>query len=143
MESQISTHHDAELILKLYDLRREQVMRRARHWIIFEFNPKTAEEMAVVVQAHGSEHNAYFRQVISYWEMAASFVLHGALKADLFLDTNGEGLYIFAKFHPLRADLQARTGMPFMYQTAKLVEKYPLANERFQRMLQSIQSRAS
>lgn len=143
MESQIATHNDAELILKLYDLRREAVLRKARHWVVYEFNPKTAEEMLAVIEDYGSEHSAFLRQVISYWEMAASLVLHGALKADLFLDTNGEGIYIFAKFHAHRAAIQAKTGMPYMGRTAKLIEKYPTANERFQTILKSIQARTS
>ena len=105
MESQIATHNDADIILKLYDLRREEVLRKARHWIVFEFNPKTPEEFLAVLQSAGSQENAYFRQVISYWEMAASLVIHGAVKSDLYLDSNGEGILVFAKFYRISRNL--------------------------------------
>lgn len=141
MESQIATFEDATLILKLYELRREAVLRKARHWLLFEFNPATIEEYRSVAGAAGTEQNDYLRQVLSYWEMAASLVLHGAVKADLFLDSNGEGIFIFAKFHAFREDLQAKTGRPFMRHTAQLIEKYPAAREIFNAMLQSRMAR--
>ncbi len=143
MESQIATFEDATLILKLYDLRREAVLRKARHWLLFEFHPKTAEEFLAIARGSGVEENAYYRQVISYWEMAASLVLHGAVKADLFLDSNGEGLFIYAKFYSFREQLQAKTGRPFMRHTAQLIEKYPTARDMFNAMLKSVQATPS
>lgn len=142
MESQIATHHDAEIILKLYDLRREAVLRKARQWMTSEFNPKTPEEFLAVVQGYGTQENAYFRQVISYWEMAASLVVHGAVMSDLYLDSNGEGISIFAKLHAFREVYAAKMGIPFMRQTAHMIEKYPAARDRFNARLKSIQDRA-
>lgn len=141
MESQIATHDDADIILKLYDLRREEVLRKARHWIVFEFNPKTPEEFLVVLQAAGSQENAYFRQAISYWEMAASLVIHGAVKSDLYLDSNGEGILIFAKLYGFREAYASKTGFPLMRQTAQMIEKYPMARDRFNARLKMIQDR--
>lgn len=139
MESQIATYEDAQLILKLYELRREELLRKARRWIVSEFNPRTAEEFLAVINDPGSEKNAYYRQVLSYWEMAASLVLHGAVKPDLFFDSNGEGLYILAKFSPFREEIQARTGRPFMRQTSQLVEKYTVARDLFNRMRKQLE----
>ncbi len=68
---------EAELVLKLYDLRREEVMRKARNFIVGDFWPKSADDVLAVANAWGSEQNAYFRQVISFWEMAASLPLRG------------------------------------------------------------------
>lgn len=141
MESQIATYEDAQLILKLYDLRREELLRKARRWLVSEFNPKTAEEFLAVISDSGSEHNAYYRQVLSYWEMAASLVLHGAVKPDLFFDSNGEGLYILAKFNSFRDEIQVKTGRPFMRQTSQLVEKYTVAREMFNRMVKQFEAR--
>ncbi len=143
MESQIATFEDATLILKLYELRQEAVLRKARNWLSQEFNPATADELLAVAHSFGTEQNAYYRQVISYWEMAASLVLHGAVKADLFLASNGEGLYIFAKFHRFREEFQAKQGRPFMRNTAQMIEKYPMARDIFGTMLKSLQARAS
>lgn len=142
MESQIATHNDADIILKLYDLRREEVLRKARHWMTSEFNPKTPEEFLAVLQASGSQENAYFRQVVSYWEMAASLVVHGAVKSDLYLDSNGEGIFIFAKLYAFRDVYTEKFGIPFMRQTAQLIEKYPMARDRFNARLKMIQARS-
>jgi hypothetical protein len=142
MESQIATHNDADIILKLYDLRREEVLRKARHWVVSEFNPKTPEEFLAILQGGGSQENAYFRQVISYWEMAASLVVHGAVKSDLYLDSNGEGIMVFAKFYAFRETYTSKTGFPFMRQTAQLIEKYPMARDRFNARLKMMQGHA-
>lgn len=143
MESQIATFEDASLILKLYELRRETVLRKARHWVVFGFKPATADEFFAVIQNSSTEEAAYFRQVISYWEMAASLVLHGAVKADLYFPSNGEGLFIFAKYHAFRDEYQARTSRPFMRQTAQLIEKFSTARESFNTIMKSMVARTS
>src|SRR5215469_5757402 len=75
----MATVADAGLILQLYELRQEETLRRARKFMVFEFNPKTLEELRAVSRNPGSQENAYWRQTVSYWEMAASFVLRGAI----------------------------------------------------------------
>src|ERR1041384_8398644 len=99
-----SKQRDAELILKLYDLRREETMRKARDWMI-RFNP---ESMHDILDTLMGENNAYFRQVTSYWEMAAALVNRGAIDAEMFNDTNGEHLIVFAKLQPFLADMRAQ-----------------------------------
>ena len=143
MERQIATYEDADLILKLYQLRQEALLRKARHWLIFDFQPKTADDFFAVVHGYGSLENDYYRQVLSYWDMAASLVLHGAITADLFFDSNGEGLYILAKFHRFRKDFEAKTGRTFMRHTVQLIDTYPTAKEIFSTMLKSMEAQAS
>lgn len=140
METTLATAHDAELILKLYDLRREATMRRARQWMASEFNPQSFEEFMAPLKAWGTEQNAWFRQVTSYWEMAASLVLHGALNGDLFLDCNGEPLFLYAKIRPFLAELR-KTNPHFMMQTEKLVSEYPAAQERVEAMSRMLEER--
>ena len=106
----MATAADAELVLKLYELRREETLRKARRFMVFDFNPKTLEELRAVSRDVKSEQNACWRQVLSYWEMAASLVLRGALDADLFLDSNGEGILIYAKFHHFHAETEKQIG---------------------------------
>ncbi|ACO34368.1 MULTISPECIES: hypothetical protein [Acidobacterium] len=140
MESTLATSHDADLILKLYDLRREATMRRARHWITAEFFPQTAEEAMAPMLAWGTEQNAWFRQVTSYWEMALSFVVHGALNGDLFLDCNGEPFFIYAKFQPFLAHI--RTTHPnFLMKMDHVIEQYPAARQRVDMMLRNLEKR--
>ena len=90
-----ATYDDANLCLRLYELRREETMRKARNWF-FPFSATTAEELQKAAPM-GSQENAYFRMVTSYWDMAASFVTTGVLNEDLFLQTNGEILFVWEK----------------------------------------------
>jgi hypothetical protein len=131
----MATAADAEVILRLYELRREETLRKARRFMVFDFQPKTVEELRVVSRDIKSEHNSAWRQVLSYWEMAASLVLRGALDADLFLDSNGEGILLYAKFHHFHAETEKQSGNPFMRQTATLIEKYPVAKARYEEFL--------
>lgn len=103
-------HEDADLILKLYDLRREPVMREARNWF-FSFNPTTTAEY---MDAMMSEQSGYVRMVISYWDMAASLVNNGAIDEQMFNDANGEHLFIFAKIEPILAELRQQWNQPEM-----------------------------
>ena len=103
-------HEDADLILKLYDLRREPVMREARNWF-FSFNPTTTAEY---MEAMMSEKSGYVRMVISYWDMAASLVNNGAIDEQMFNDANGEHLFIFAKIEPILAELRQQWNQPEM-----------------------------
>lgn len=101
-----ATSEDAELILRLYELRTEPTMRKARSYIVGEFWPQSAADLLTVATGFGSPENAYWRQVISYWEMAASFVLRGALSEELFADSAGELFFMYAKFSPLLPKLR-------------------------------------
>lgn len=92
-------YQDADLTIKVYDLRREPVMRDARNALNFTFWPKTADEMVAVLKA---EHplNAAWRQVVTYWEMVYGMARHGIVHADYWVETHGEGLFLFAKAAP-------------------------------------------
>lgn len=100
-------HHDAELVLRLYELRREPVMREARAAIREKFSPKSFDEYLAHTKA---DHplNSYFRQVGSYWEMAYGFIKHGVLNADLAMESNGEGMIFFVKSEPFLAEIRAQ-----------------------------------
>jgi len=95
------------LNLQLYDLRREPVLREARAWFLGEFNPETVED---VVRMIGDDHNASFRMVLAYWDMAASLVTTGAIDADAFRAAHGEVFLTFAKIHPFLAQLRTASG---------------------------------
>ena len=92
-----SKQAEAGLILKLYDLRREETMRKARDWFFREFNPESADDIDKVMFG---EHSGHFRIVMTYWDMAAALVNHGAIDLALFNDTNGEQFSVFAKLEP-------------------------------------------
>ncbi|HTF90874.1 MAG TPA: hypothetical protein VK843_20810 [Planctomycetota bacterium] len=98
MSKEHPDHHDADLILKLYDLRREAVMRQSRITIA-AFLPRTWEDIAAIVApAHLS--NAAWRQVSSYWEMVYSFARHGVVNPDFLIENSAEGMFLFVKVHP-------------------------------------------
>jgi hypothetical protein len=131
MESSLATPADAEIILKLYDLRREELMRKARAWVIGEFWPSTADEYFNTAMNPADPHNAYVRQVIGYWEMAAALVLHGTVSAELFVDCNNEGFFLMAKFEPILDGIRERNPM-FMARTADMVKRFPAAATRYE-----------
>src|SRR5713226_4608837 len=101
---------DANLILRLYEIRREPVMREARNWF-FTFNPTSAAEYMETIMG---EHSAHVRMVISYWDMAASLVNNGAIDEQMFNDANGEHLFVFAKIEPILAELRQQWNAPDM-----------------------------
>jgi hypothetical protein len=105
----MSKVESADLILKLYDLRREKKMRKARNWF-FTFNPKSADEIMQTMM--DPEVGPYLRMVTSYWDMAASFVNHGAIEAQMFNDTAGEHMMVFAKIEPFLPELREKFESP-------------------------------
>jgi hypothetical protein len=140
MKQGIASTSDAEIILKLYELRTEAVMRQARAWITGEFWPATADEFFVVLEDSGSQKNNWLRQVVSYWEMAASLVLHGALSADLFVDCNPEPFFILAKLTPLLPEIHKK--MPgYFSKTLKLIENSQPAATRYEAQCKSVEAR--
>ena len=117
----------AELILKLYDLRREEVMRQARNWY-FTFSPESAEDVAAVARG---ERSAYYRMVTSYWDMACSFVNHGVIDEQMFLDANQEQNFVFAKIQPFIAQIREMANNPaYLAHLEKLVMRQPDAEAR-------------
>ena len=121
---------DADLILRLYELRREPVMRQARDDMFVKFHPKSFEDVQAVLKRDHPLNTAY-RMVSSYWEMAASFPKHGALSLELFAENCGEGLFLYAKVLPYLEKL--RQGAPTAYLNMQwVVEQSPEARKRLE-----------
>jgi hypothetical protein len=140
MERMLATPADAEIVLRLYELRTEAVMREARAWMTGEFWPSTAEEFFAVPGNPNHPHNAHFRQVITYWEMAAAMVLHGAVSAELFVDCNAEGFFLLAKFAPILEEIRARNP-GFLVKTSELINRFSAAAQRYEVVLKNVQAR--
>jgi hypothetical protein len=136
----LATPADAEIILKLYELRTEAVMRQARAWMTGEFWPATAEEFFAVASNPGDPHNAWLRQVLTYWEMAAAMVLHGAVSAELFVDCNSEGFFMLAKFAHILEGIREKNP-EFMIKTAELVNRFSAASQRYEAVLKNVEAR--
>src|SRR5205823_11442055 len=127
-----------DLILKLYDFRREATMREARNWFA-NFWPATADDIMKVIVAFGSQENAYFRQVLTYWEHAAALVAHGALHSNLFFDTQGEMWFVYAKLEPFLEEIRQRTGVR---DSMKNIEAVIFGSEAAKQRLAAMQERA-
>jgi hypothetical protein len=140
MDTMLATNGDAQLILKLYELRTEERMRTARRWVGAEFWPQSAQEVLTLLRAMDTEQNAYLRQVLSYWEMAAAFVLHGALDADLFLACNNENLFILAKLHPFLKEVRQQHPY-FLLRTEELANRFGDARQRLEGLIQKMELR--
>jgi hypothetical protein len=134
MTNSQATHEDAELILKLYELRREAVMREARAFVAGQFNPRSVDELLKFIVTNNQE-SAYVRQVYGYWDMVAALVVHGAWNKALCLDTCHEMYMVYAKIEPFIAQMRERLGQPeFLKNVEKLVEASPEAQERVARI---------
>ena len=140
MQQGMASSADAELILKLYELRTETVMRQARAWVAGEFWPRSVDEFFEVLYDSGSDRNAWLRQVVTYWEMAASLVLHGALSSELFVDCNSEPFFLLAKLTPILPQIHEKSPTYFS-KTLQLVETSPAAAARFESAKRSVAAR--
>lgn len=123
----MSKQEEAALILRLYELRREPVMREARNWYFREFNPETfADFMAAMF----SEHSGHLRMVLSYWDMAAALVHNGAISLELFCDANGEHIGVYTKIEPFLGEARAQFGPHFAANFEKLIDAMPDGHKR-------------
>jgi hypothetical protein len=137
------TSADAQLVLQLYDLRREAEMRKARNWWAAEFFPQSADDVMKVAFIASAPENNWFRQVAGYWNMAASFVLLGALNEQLFLQpsVSGEMFLIFAKVHPFLKELREKVGDPQLFlNIEKVITRTKWGRDRLQFMLKRVEA---
>jgi hypothetical protein len=123
----MSKQEEAGLILKLYELRRDDTMRKARDWYFREFNPQSLADFNTAMMG---EHSGHLRMVVSYWDMAAGLVNNGAISLDLFTDTNGEHIGVFAKVEPLLGEIRAAFGPQFAANIEKLIDATPDGRKR-------------
>jgi hypothetical protein len=121
MSKETPDHHDAELVFRAYDLRRESVMRESRNALNQKFWPKSYADIQAVLKG---DHplNAAWRQASTYWEMVYGVVKHGIVNADYFLESNGEGMFFFARVAPFLEELR-RDSSPAAFQNAEWVSK--------------------
>ncbi len=131
----MATSQDADLIIKLYDLRRDETMRKARNFMFMEFFPQSADDVkALFANPELAQQNAYFRQATSYWDMVAAMVNHGAIDKDLFFDTNGEFFAIWAKIGDFVPELRGFFGPQYMTNLEKLIATHPNGAQRVELM---------
>jgi hypothetical protein len=142
MPKEVPDHHDAEIVLRLYDLRREAVMRESRTKI-FQFMPRTWEEFIAVTQI---DHpmNAAFRQVSSYWEMAYGFARHHIVNPDFLIENTTEGLFLYARVLPFLARFRKEVS-PTAFRNSEWIttqcetgkQRLELVQARLRKMLES------
>ena len=138
----MSTEHESMMgILKLYELRSEGTMRKARDWFATGFYPESTQD---ILQVLGGEHSAEFRMVVSYWDMAAAFVVFGAINDEMFNAINTEHVAIYAKLQPFIAEMRAIPGIPeYMHlkHLEQVVQRMPDAEDRVAVMRRYMKSR--
>ena len=129
------TAADAEIVFRLYEMRREPEMRKARHFINFQLKPESADDVIRVATAMGTQENAWSRQVMSYWSQAAALVLRGVVEPGLFFDWNGEMIFVFNKFRPFLKEVRERMNNPdFLGTVEKAINSHPEAKKRLEGM---------
>jgi hypothetical protein len=128
-----ATPEDAQLILRLYELRRDDEMRKARAWYTSEFLPNSFEDIKAIWFDGKHPHNPHFRMVTTYWDMAASFVTSGALHGELLLESGTEMVVVYAKVEEHLAEMRQQSGIAgYLSNIEKVIEEYPLAQEKLQ-----------
>jgi hypothetical protein len=129
MAKHIPDFQDADLLIKVYDLRREEVMRASRMKVIREFLPRSMDDMRAILSAFDHPLNAALRQVGSYWEMVYGMAKHGIVSAEYWMENNGEGMNLFAKVHPFLAEVRAEFA-PTAFQHAEWIATNTEAGRR-------------
>jgi hypothetical protein len=123
-------HGDAQIVLQLFDFRREAQMREARKFIVGEWWPASADDAVKTVTGFGTVENQHFRQVFSYWEMASSLVLRGALNGDIFDDWSGELYFCFAKMKPHLKAIREAVGPKAFSNMERITQRTPESQEK-------------
>ena len=138
----MSSEHESMMgILKLYELRSEATMRKARDWFATGFFPESTQDVLDVLVG---EHSAEFRMVASYWDMAAAFVVFGAINADMFNAINTEHVVVYAKLQPFLSEIRAVPGIPpylYLKHLEPVVQGIPDTEERIAVMRRYMKSR--
>jgi hypothetical protein len=147
---QLEPHH-AQLLLQIYDMRREEKLRRARAWLLPNFAATTVKEFSELYPA-GSEPNAHFRQVVSYWDMVAAIVNRGMLDEDLFFETTGEAMLTWLRVKDVALQMrEARKNPLYLKNLEMLAERQeqwmatraPAAMEETHRMIAGMAKQAA
>ena len=142
-------HHDAELLLRLYELRREEKLRRAREWFTLEFQAKSPDDY-IKKYPPGSEQDAFFRMVVTYWEMVGSIVNSGLIKQDFFFQNTGEFFGVWEKIKHLSPTAREAFKNPHMWENLELLASHyeawmakraPEAIDAYRQRLQSFQKK--
>ena len=123
----MSKQDEGSLILKLYELRREDTMRAARNWYFSEFHP---ESMADFSAALFGEHSGHLRMVTTYWDMASALVNTGAISMEIFNAANGEHIGVFAKIEPILKEIRGVFGPEYLAQYERLIDATPDGRKR-------------
>jgi len=123
---------DALVIIKLYEIRSEAVMREARAWFFSEFAPQSGKDIVVLLLS-GEKPSAFYRMVASHWEVAASLVNNGGIDEKLFLEANSEHLVVFAKLQPFIAEVREAIGEPdYLAHLERLVMRVPNVEKKLE-----------
>ena len=137
-----ATPADADIVLRLYEQRREPELRKARNYVCFEFAPTTIDEFTSVSTNFGTPEQTYIRMAFSYWEQAAALVNRGAVHAGLFDDFGGELYFIYAKYKQFIPAVRRQMDNPnFLINIEKVAERSPQTRERVARMEKMIAER--
>jgi len=126
---------DAKLVLRLYDMRREAEMRKARAWYAGSFWPKNADDYIKIATAFSIPENAWLRQVLSYWDMCAALVLHGTINEALYADTCGEMWFMFSKISPFIKEVRTKMETPeLLLRVEKVATGTKVGKDRLKKM---------
>ncbi|MEO5617047.1 MAG: hypothetical protein ABIS67_04700 [Candidatus Eisenbacteria bacterium] len=117
------SHADAELLLRLYEIRRDPELRQARKWFLTEFKPAGWQELKSRYLSH-SDEDRWFRMTISYWEMVATLVNRAVLHPDLFFDHTGEDVVTWERCKSWITEARTDIRPTYLYQFERMVNAH-------------------
>lgn len=117
------SHADAELLLRLYEIRRDPELRQARKWFLSEFKPAGWQEIKSRYLSHNDE-DRWFRMTISYWEMVGTLVNRAVMHSDLFFDHTGEDVVTWERCKSWIAEARADIRPTYLYQFERMVSDH-------------------
>jgi hypothetical protein len=139
MPKEYPDHHDAELLLQLYEIRREAVMRESRALMQTQFFPKNYEELKTIATSNAHPVNAAFRQTTTYWEIVYGMAKHGIMHAEFLMESSGEGLLAYARSLPWLKQLREETGRPFFVNAEWVATNSEVAKKTFARFSAAVE----
>jgi len=125
-----TTHEQGELMLKLYEIRREDKLREARKWYFANFNPTTFDDVVKYFMSPGEE-GGYIRMVATYWDMVANYASRGLLDEEFLFETTGEQWIIWERLKPVIAQWREAFKNPHTFSKLEAhVQRYEAWREK-------------
>lgn len=118
-------YHDADLLLRTFDLRREPRLRGARDAMMGKYSPKDFPPDGFMKPSAATRA---WGMVWGYWEMVCALIEKGLLNEDLFNSCTAEHVFLYFRYRPVIEAARQQFQMPDMLRNVeKVARRHPHA----------------